>query len=277
MAVPVQPDLIYDVGAHEGEDTALYLAKGFRVVAVEAHPVLAEVLALRFPAAISSGRLTIVCAAVADRDGPVDFFDNETVSVWGTTSATWAARNEKMGAPSTCIEVEGVRFGDLLDTYGVPYYLKVDIEGADLLCLEALRFRDDRPQHVSFEATKSSWSELLVEFDLLADLGYDRYKVVPQHEVSQQVAPRPALEGEYVRYRPVAGSSGFFGDEAPGRWLDRKGALNAYMPVFMTYALYGEDGIAHRYPEIRAELDRYVTAPESSVWFDTHATRQDLA
>jgi hypothetical protein len=35
-------DLVYDVGFHQGEDTAFYLKKGFRVVAFEAHPRLAE-------------------------------------------------------------------------------------------------------------------------------------------------------------------------------------------------------------------------------------------
>jgi hypothetical protein len=35
-------DLICDVGFHRGEDTAFYLKKGFRVVAFEAHPRLAE-------------------------------------------------------------------------------------------------------------------------------------------------------------------------------------------------------------------------------------------
>ncbi len=35
-------DLIYDVGFHHGEDTAVYLRKGFRVVAFEAHPLLTE-------------------------------------------------------------------------------------------------------------------------------------------------------------------------------------------------------------------------------------------
>ena len=33
-------DLIYDVGFHQGEDTAFYLKKGFLVVAFEAHPRL---------------------------------------------------------------------------------------------------------------------------------------------------------------------------------------------------------------------------------------------
>ena len=36
------PDLIYDVGMHNGSDTAYYLHKGFRVLAIEANPVLAK-------------------------------------------------------------------------------------------------------------------------------------------------------------------------------------------------------------------------------------------
>lgn len=268
-------DLIFDVGAHKGEDTALYLAKGFRVLAIEAHPGLADSIKERFAGAIHAGHLTVVQAAVSDQDGPVVFYENEKVSVWGTTSFEWSERNAQMGAPSRCIEVPSVRFEDLLDTYGTPYYLKVDIEGADQLCIEALRNRV-KPRHVSFESTKSSWVELLAEFDLLDELGYSHYKVVPQHSVQKQVAPRPALEGDYVPYRPMLGSSGFFGDEAPGRWLTKGEAVDAYLPAYITYALYGEAGLVYRYPEIRLEMERYVTPPTSSVWFDTHATRQHL-
>lgn len=268
-------DLIFDVGAHMGEDTALYLAKGFRVVAVEAHPGLADSIRHRFAAAIHAGHLTVVQAAISDQTGPVTFYENPKVSVWGTTSEAWAQRNAEMGAPSRPIEVPSVRFGELLDTFGTPYYLKVDVEGADLLCLEALRARA-RPRHVSFESTKSSWADLLAEFDLLDELGYTHFKVVSQHDVQKQHPPRPAQEGHFVPYRPMLGSSGFFGDEAPGRWLTRSEAMDAYRPVYITYALYGENGLVHRYPELREELSRHVTAPTSSVWFDTHATRQDL-
>jgi hypothetical protein len=31
-------DLIFDIGAHRGEDTEYYLRRGFRVVAVECEP-----------------------------------------------------------------------------------------------------------------------------------------------------------------------------------------------------------------------------------------------
>jgi hypothetical protein len=34
--------LIYDVGMCDGADTAFYLAKGFRVIAIEANPTLVE-------------------------------------------------------------------------------------------------------------------------------------------------------------------------------------------------------------------------------------------
>jgi len=31
-------DLVFDIGMHNGDDTAYYLARGYRVVAVEANP-----------------------------------------------------------------------------------------------------------------------------------------------------------------------------------------------------------------------------------------------
>ena len=36
-------DLIYDLGVNRGEDCAFYLAKGFRVVGIEANPSLYDV------------------------------------------------------------------------------------------------------------------------------------------------------------------------------------------------------------------------------------------
>ena len=41
-------DLIYDVGVHRGEDSAYYLAKGYRVRAFEANPDLVAGCRTRF-------------------------------------------------------------------------------------------------------------------------------------------------------------------------------------------------------------------------------------
>jgi len=64
-------DLIYDIGMHEGEDSKFYLAKGFRVVAVEADPLLCEQAADRLGQFIQSGQLTIVNRAIAPTRGPI--------------------------------------------------------------------------------------------------------------------------------------------------------------------------------------------------------------
>src|SRR6476646_10338145 len=128
--------LIFDVGAHQGEDTDFYLKKGFQVVAVEANPSLARNLRDRFSSAIATGQLKLVENAIAERDGEITFYANES-SVWGTIRENWASRNEKMGSRSTQIVVPAVNFGRLLAQYGVPHYLKIDIEGADMLCIQS--------------------------------------------------------------------------------------------------------------------------------------------
>lgn len=266
-------NLIFDVGAHQGEDTEFYLRKGFRVVAVEASPGLAAGLRNRFAAEIASGHLSVVHAAIAERTGRVTFFENTRNSVWGTTRPEWAERNDRAGSPSRRIEVDGVAFETLLHDFGMPYFLKVDIEGSDLLCLAALRGFSARPRYVSFESTKTSWKELVAEFDLLQSLGYHRYKVVPQHTIEMQVGPVPAREGKLVEHRFPPGASGLFGAETPGDWVNRSRALAIYYPIFMMYALFGNDGLALKDPALRAALAHYFPAPRPSAvgWFDTHA------
>ena len=62
-------DLIFDVGADNGDDTAAYLARGFRVIAVEANPTLCEGMHKRFANDIKRGRASIVNKAIDRRGG----------------------------------------------------------------------------------------------------------------------------------------------------------------------------------------------------------------
>lgn len=64
-----RPNLIIDVGMHNGQDTAFYLAKGFDVVALEANPVLVDAARIRFASEIESGQLQILPEAIAETEG----------------------------------------------------------------------------------------------------------------------------------------------------------------------------------------------------------------
>jgi FkbM family methyltransferase len=264
----MQTDLIYDVGFHSGEDTEFYLTKGFKVVAIEADPGLYQAGQERFSGAIESGCLTLLNVAVAETSGPISFFASDN-DVWGSIRRDAAKRNQRLGAGFREIIIEGRRFGEILRQFGVPYYLKVDIEGADLLCLEALAEFENRPKYVSIEAEVDVLSGIRHEISVLSGLGYTRFKIVRQGHVPLQSCPLPAREGQYVEYKFPYGSSGMFGEEAPGEWLSGDQAVETYRKIVRVQRLFGDKGWIRRLP-----LGNKVTnviQPDVS-WYDTHAS-----
>src|SRR5271169_4349229 len=76
----------------------------------------------------------------------------------------------------------------------------------------------------------------------LSGLGYCRFKIIDQSLVYLQRCPHPPLEGRYCNHAFELGSSGLFGDELPGRWLDMFEALEIYKGIFRGYALNGDNG-----------------------------------
>jgi FkbM family methyltransferase len=270
----VEKDLIYDVGVHQGEDTDFYLKKGFRVIGVEANAALCRAIGEKFTASMDSGRLKMENIAIAAEDGPITFYENESVSVWGTTSPDLVERNERWrGTKSVATVVQGRKFDSLLREHGVPYYMKVDIEGADLLCIEALRHVDERPKYVSIESDMASWSCIVNEFKLLREVGYRWFKVVDQLRVPQQTPPNPAREGLYVEHAFPAGASGLFGEEAPGEWLSERQALRAYRRIFIENRVFGNDGLLSKVNWKRPLIWRLEALLPKRPWHDTHAKR----
>jgi FkbM family methyltransferase len=260
-------DLIFDIGLHLGEDAEFYLRKGFRVVGVEADPAHCAAVAERLADHVASRRLVIVNAAIAQERGRISFYRNLDNSIWGTAEPDWVARNTRFGTRVERIEVDAARMEDIIAAHGMPYYMKIDIEGRDLLCLEALRAFAQRPKYLSIEASKTDLDEVRAELDLMRALGYRDFKVVPQHAVANQVPPKPSREGAYIDWHFPEGASGLFGDEAPGDWLDRDGALRAYGPIFRAYRLIGDKPLLP-IGRVRGLLRRFGV---DAGWHDTHA------
>jgi len=198
----MNPNLIYDVGMHNGDDTAYYLFRGYSVVAIEANPLLVEAGRQRFAAEIAAGRLTILPVGITAEPGTNTFWVNEVHSEWSSFVKGMGCRD---GTPCHAIEVSCVRFGDVLAEHGVPYYLKVDIEGLDALCLKALD-PADLPPYVSAEG---NYLGTLCE---MYSAGYRGFKLVNQTECWKC---QSTAEWEFP-----GGSSGAFGEDAPGEWED---------------------------------------------------------
>lgn len=274
-----QPDLIFDVGLHKGEDTDFYLKKGFRVVAFEADPGLAAHCRDRFWSAIEEGRLVIVEGAImapsveAGQTNSVTFYRNLDLSVWGTTQESWAQRNEQLGTRVEEIQVTRVNFSEALAKHGIPYFLKIDIEGCDGLCLDALTNFDEKPDYLSIESDKKNLFLVAREIDTLRALGYTGFAAVQQGNVQDQRIPLPPLEGNPIAHSFPFGSSGLFGRELPEPWLDESRILWKYRRIFVGYRLFGDDSWFGRSAMGRKLLHFIERLTERKIpgWYDTHA------
>lgn len=287
LDTPKHADLIYDVGMHKGEDTEFYLRKGFRVIGIEADPDLVIFCREKFETFVKRGQLTIVEGAISSSDGcssdrsRVVFYRNQKVSVWGTVHASWADRNARCDAASDSIEVDVIDFASIIAKHGLPYYMKIDIEGCDMVCVTALRRFRERPNYLSIESDKASFANIEREIDTLVELGYHAFQAVEQSGIPQlQTPPCPAKEGEYVSHRFEPGSSGLFGLELAGNWQSEEEVRRHYRAVRLGYYLVGDYGIFEkrnlqwvcrplRYFTERSL--RLVTKAAVPGWYDTHA------
>jgi FkbM family methyltransferase len=210
------PNLIYDVGMHKGEDADFYLEKGYNVIGFEADPELARFCRKRFKFQIADGRVRIVDGAISESsERRVKFYHNNERSFWGTVCDDWAQRNERSGTDNKVLEVEVVNFSNVLREYGMPFYMKIDIEGGDMICVNALRNFTKRPDYISIESSKVSLDSVRHELDILESLGYDSFQVVQQEQ-----------------YHPASGP---FGHLLTSPWLTKNETLAEYQTIFQNY------------------------------------------
>ena len=253
-------DLIYDVGLFDGADTAYYLFRGYNVVAIDANPLMIEKSKVRFAREIEEKRLTLLNIGIAEKPGTATFWISD-VPEWSSFDQTIASR---VGAACTPAPVVTMPFSRLLAEYGVPHYIKIDIEGSDRLCVDALR--TELPRYISVEAecvndfTVLSDDQAVAMLGLLRDLGYRRFKLVDQGRGWTAVRPNPVprfvmrlvaraahgrrrvrgLSGIADRFSDLRrlsalgfafspGSSGPWGDDIPGPWMPFETARSIYL------------------------------------------------
>ncbi|MCC6264764.1 MAG: FkbM family methyltransferase [Bryobacterales bacterium] len=266
------PDLILDVGMNDGSDTAYYLGKGYRVLAIDADPALCEKARNRFALEIEMGKLTILNVGVASEESSLTFHKNLRNAAHSTFELTRVLPEEEWEA----LEIRCRPLSSIIHEAGIPYYLKVDIEGYDDIAISTLT-PDISPPFISVELGNE-----VVTLNELNRLGYNRFKLINQvfHTTSAEIQTgefgwrilrrtgrafpafrtfmrslpyrcRPRTEWDRP-YLPVGsegrpcGPSGPFGDETHGVWRDFQSTKRAFEAA---------------------------TARSSYIWWDVHARK----
>lgn len=233
-------NLIFDIGMHVGQDTRFYLEKGFKVIAVEANPVLACEARRTFKDYIDRGQLTIVAKGIASGGSTsIPFFVNNLHSEWSSFIEDIGSRG---GSYETIyVEVTSVPF--LFKQHGCPYYLKIDIEGLDYDLLKSLHDVHTLPRYISAENGQEHMIRELVS------LGYKSFKFINQAHIGGRHSIIPSKEGISVDIIFDHGASGEFGEDTLGEWMTMEAVIE----------------VSNRYwsnPKIDANKDG---------WYDIHA------
>jgi FkbM family methyltransferase len=253
----LETDLIYDVGLHNGNDTAYYLSQGYRVIGIEADSTLVDNARERFRQEIKDGRLKILNIAIGAEEGSGQFWVCDNMREWNSFDRAVASR---MGMRHHSVDVECRPLSKVLQEHGVPYYLKVDIEKYDHLCVGAID-PADQPRYVS------------MEFDTLEDLislrraGYNAFKVIHQSPVfcfrqfRADTAAFPekghrGLADTALWHKPQIrlGPSGPFGENTHGEWDNFEETAYHLLSFLLGRSSHGNP-------------------PDWFIWFDIHATK----
>ena len=250
--------LIFDIGFHKGEDAKYYLEQGYRVIAVEANPLLADFGKKKFKKQIDTGQLILLNIGIADVSGKLEFWINDFCSEWSSFDKEIGCRG---GTQCHKVEVECIRTEELINQYGIPYYLKIDIEGYDIFCLKTIN-KNKIPQYISCEV--SSLDCLYA----LKDLGYTKFKIINQGDRFKELIidrekstfhhyKRYLINGiqhrtsKFIDWKFPIKSSGPFGEDTDGTWKTAEEIVELYHAY-------------HQYEKNRAL--------STISWFDFHAT-----
>jgi FkbM family methyltransferase len=137
------PGLVFDIGANVGDHTRNLSRLANKVVTVEPDKLNLRVLKSRFG---SNRNITIVPKAISNERGVATFYSEAAGSPFNSLSSKWV---ETLGSDTQSrfkkkmfkekYEVETITIEDLIEQYGVPDFVKVDVEGFEKQVFEPLQ------------------------------------------------------------------------------------------------------------------------------------------
>lgn len=176
LLAPLVPSggLAFDLGAHVGNRVRTLRSLGARVIAVEPQPVYASLLRRLFS---RDENIVVVEAAVGERAGDALLSVSDRHPTVSTLSSAWrdrvGRRTDFAGVDwNREIKVTVETLDTLIQRYGRPDFIKIDIEGSEAASLRGL---SSPIKALSFEYVPGASSEAATCIDILERLGSYRY------------------------------------------------------------------------------------------------------
>ena len=162
-------DLFFDVGAHVGDKSQQFLNKKLKVLMIEPLPKCVEQLKLKFK---DNKDIKILQKALGKKKGNINLMINSKVPTLSTMSDHWKKGRFSNQIWDSEILVEVTTLDELIKTYGLPSYIKIDVEGYELDVLMGLT---QKAGIISFEFTSEFLDHSINCLNYLQKIGYEEF------------------------------------------------------------------------------------------------------
>lgn len=208
----VEIKTIFDVGANKGNKVNAFLKMGFRVYAFEPEHHSIETLEYRFA---RNPRVTIIKKGLSNEPGTLKMFITHSRSGLNTLSDEWMHslknadenRWQKGHTYRNAYEVEVTTLDHCIQQFGLPYFIKIDVEGFELNVIRGL---SQMPPFISFETNLPEFAdhtikivEHLYQLDPTIEFNYsieDRLELNKWYSYVEMIA---FLKGTSNRYMEI--------------------------------------------------------------------------
>lgn len=201
--------LAFDIGSHIGNRVGAFLGLGARVVAVEPTPECVRVLRCLYG---RNGEASIEQAAVGAAAGEATLYRSRRTPTLNTISSQWITQvkqNDLFEGVSweSTLSVPLTTLDRLIARYGMPDFIKIDVEGHEAQVLQGLT---DAPPALSFELLPASMESALSCIERVGALGSYLFNYSPVETMRllwNEWKPAEAMR-EFATSRPRGSRSG---------------------------------------------------------------------
>lgn len=183
-----QPNkLIFDIGANKGNKVIAFTKMGYKVIALEPEKYAIQTLEYRFK---NNKNVTIVKKGVSNEEGELALHITDARSGLNTFSDKWVDslqdneenRWHNVNEFKETYTVPITTLDKLFEIYGVPYFIKIDVEGFEVNVIKGMK---KVPKYLSFELNLPEFIE--DAFEIINYLAAIHPKVKFQYSLNEKL------------------------------------------------------------------------------------------
>ncbi|NEQ35516.1 MAG: FkbM family methyltransferase [Okeania sp. SIO3I5] len=175
-------DLVFDVGANQGLKTDLYLSIGAKVICFEPQPHCVEILNQKYQ---NNQNVAIVNKGLATKSGQLELSICDRADVLSTFSEQWKTGRFANQKWEKKVTVEVTTLDEMIKTWGLPQFCKIDVEGFEYQVLKGL----SQPiSYLSFEFTIEFIDNAKKSIQHLVSLGYSLFNITQEDQTKLAIS-----------------------------------------------------------------------------------------